>query len=103
MAGSGLGEVDQHPADGAGRRDRDDRRPAREQPEGDPRVRDVPDPQRSGNVDGVAEGQLADDDLLRELVGEEGGERDRDEPKPMKRTGRQRPLDHRDRQSAVRG
>jgi hypothetical protein len=63
----------------------------------------VPDPERPGDVDGLAEAQLRDDDLFRQLIGCERRERDRGESKPVERTSRQRALDHGDRNAPIRG
>jgi hypothetical protein len=63
----------------------------------------VPDLERPDDVDGLAQLELADHDLLRHLVGDDGREGDREQPDPVERRGGQRPLDHRDRHASVRG
>ena len=78
VAGARLREVKEHPDDRAGGQEGDGGGPAREEAECDPRVVHVPDPERPDDVDGLAEAQLRDDDLLRQLVGCERRERDRE-------------------------
>src|ERR687888_1684295 len=70
-----AGEEAEHPGDGdAGEHDHDRRR-AREEAERDPRVLDVVDRERPDDLDLLVEPELARDELLRELVGDDGHRR----------------------------
>jgi hypothetical protein len=68
MARPGLGEVEEHPEDGARGEERDDGGPAREEAERDPGIVHVPDVEGPNDVHGLAERKLRDDDLLRQLI-----------------------------------
>jgi hypothetical protein len=103
MPRSRAGEVDEHPDDGGRGQDRDGRGPAREEPERDAGVGDVPDFEGADDVHGLAELELADYDLLRHLVGDDRRERHGEEAEPVERRRRQRALDHGDRDASVRG
>src|SRR5581483_4437317 len=76
---------------------------AREKPECDPGVLHVVDPERPGDVDAVVECEMAGDDVLRQLVRGDGGERDRDEAEPLDGTCAQRALGDGDRRECVGG
>jgi hypothetical protein len=103
MPGARAREVEEHPAHRDRGQGRDDRRPAREEPEGDAGVRDVTDLERPGHVHGIAEVELADDDLLGHLVGDDRGEADGQQREPVERGRGERPLDHRDRHAPIGG
>ena len=76
MAGAGLGEVDEHPDDGDRGEERDRGGPAREEAERDARVRARGGSRAARDVHGVAERELGDDDLLRQLIGDQRGNGD---------------------------
>jgi hypothetical protein len=102
VPGAGPGEVPDHPEDRERGQDRHDLSPGREEPEGDARVPDVVDRERPRDVDRLAELELADDQLLRELVGEDGRERHGRERDPVEGPGGERALGHGDGHPTVR-
>jgi len=102
MAPPRPGEEHGHRADGDRGHADDDGRPAAEEPECDPGVLDVVDRERPDDVDAVAERQRASDELLRELIGEDGRARDDDEHEPLRASGSEKPLGRGDRLERVR-
>ena len=56
-------------------------------PECDPRVVHVVDGERPDDIDLLADGQLARDDVLRDLVGDHGRARDETEREPLRAVG----------------
>src|SRR5579862_9606593 len=103
MPGARSHEEQQHPCDRDAGEDDDDGRRAREQPERDAGVLHVVDPERADDVDAVAESEVADDDVLGQLVGRDGRQADGEEPEPLDRAGAERALRHRDRRQRIRG
>ena len=103
MARARLREVEEHPDDGPRGQERHRRRPAGEEAERDARVVHVADPEGTHDVNRLTEGELGDDDLLRQLVGCERGERDRQETEPVEWNSGEQELDHGDRNAPVRG
>src|SRR5262245_18469821 len=95
-------EVHEHPADGDERQQDHEPRRGGDEPEGDARVLDVVDRQRADDLDVLVESELARDHVLGQLVGDDGGDRDRAQGDPVTRSGGQRPRDHGDRRQAVR-
>ena len=83
MPGAGAREVDDHPGDG----DRVSTITAAvalaEQAEGDPRVLDVVDRERPDHLHLFVEAELAGDDVLRQLVGDDRGHGDRGQADPV--------------------
>ena len=79
-------EEDEHPEDRERCQHDHDRGRAREEAERDPGVVDVVDRERAGDLDLLAERERPRDDLLRQLVGADGGDGDRAEPEPLARS-----------------
>ena len=102
MAGAGAREVGEHPADRDRRDDDDAGRRVREEAERDSGVLDVPDRQRPDDVDAVAERQVAGDDVLRHLVGDDGRDRDRRQQQPLQPGRRERAARARERRQGIR-
>src|SRR3954468_164939 len=83
MAGAGSGEEEEHPRDGDACREDDDGGRAREEAERNPRVLHVVDPERADDVHRLVEGEVARDQVLRQLVGGDRPERDRGSRRPL--------------------
>src|SRR5439155_15813760 len=101
MAGARAREEEEHPADGDRSENGHHGGRLREEPERDPGVLNVVDREGPEHVVLAVERELARDDVLRQLVGVEGGERDRPQRDPLMRTRRERALGSGDRSEAV--
>ena len=101
MTGAGAREEVEHPRDGETGQEDDNRRRAREEPEGDPRVRHVVDRKRTDDVHLVVEIEAACHDRLRQLIRADAGERDRAETQPLRPAGPELPLGGGDRRQAI--